>query len=201
MNVNELARQRRNIGLARELETERDRNPQPWRGGARGYDVHWREEQVAAAAVGLPTRVCVSSIRNWNTRMDPYRMTGNKENETLIGIHQILLLIFLMGYPEGRVSEVRAFVANASDGRVFSRGQVSRRLDELNITRKRASTEAYQAYSPVNLFKRDIFFTHNLPFGIANAQRRSFLDTDECGLELQSCNRGGRDMRFQGCGW
>ena len=27
-------------------------------------------------------------------------------------------------------------------------------------------------------------------FVVANAERRSFLDTDECGLELQSCNRG-----------
>ena len=91
-SVNDLARQRRNIGLARELETERDRNPQPWLGGTRGYDVHWREEQVAAAAVGLPTRACASSIYNWNNRMDPYRVAGNSENTTLIGIHQILLL-------------------------------------------------------------------------------------------------------------
>ena len=96
-----------------------------------------------------------------------------------------------MAYPESRIGEMRVFIANASNGRVFSRGQVSCRLAELDITRKRASTEAYQAYSPVNLHKRDVFFNHPLPFGIANAERRSFLDTDECGLELQSYNRGG----------
>ena len=176
--------------MPRELETERDRTPMPWLGGTRGYDVHWREDQVRNASVGLPVRACRMSIWNWNQRMDPFRMTGNKENDTLTGIYQILLLIFLMAYPEARTAEVRAFVANTSNGRVFSRGQVSCRLAELEITRKRASTEAYQAYTAINLHKRDVFFTHNLPFGIANAERRSFLDTDECGLELQSCNRG-----------
>ena len=183
-SVDELARQRRKIGMPRELETERDRTPRPWLGGTRGYDVHWREEQVLHASVGLPVRGCRQTIWNWNQRMDPYRMTGNKENTTLVGIHQILLLIFLMAYPESCIREMRAFIANASDGRVFSCGQVSCRLAELDITRKRASTEAYQAYSPVNLHKRDVFFNHPLPFGIANAERRSFLDTDECGLEL-----------------
>ena len=183
--------------MPRELETERDRTPMPWLGGTRGYDVHWREDQVRNASVGLPVRACRMSIWNWNQRMDPFRMTGNKENDTLTGIYQILLLIFLMAYPEARTAEVRAFVANTSNGRVFSRGQVSCRLAELEITRKRASTEAYQAYTAINLHKRDVFLRIIFPLVSLTLNVALFLTQMSVAWNCSPVT-GGKGMLTQG---
>merc|ERR1712012_1141000 len=56
-------------------------------------------------------------------------------------------------------------------------------------TRKRASTEAHQAYTTRNQMKFNIFFYHPQPYGIAGVPRVLFIDFDECGFELQSANR------------
>ena len=69
------------------------------------------------------------------------------------------------------------------------RGELSCRLAELDITRKRGSTEAYQAFPPRNILKRRIFWEEPLPFGVHGVARRRFIDIDECGIELQRCNR------------
>ena len=102
----------------------------------------------------------------------------------------MLLVLYLIAYPAPLLDEVSAFIANTStDGRIYSRGELTCRLSELKITRKRGSTEAYQAFLPRNLLKRNIFWDHPLPFGVNGVARRRFIDIDECGIELQSCNR------------
>ena len=139
---------------------------------------------------GRPITACLQSIYNWRERFLLYRQTGNKESENVVGIHQLLLILFLIAYPECLLDELSAFIANAShDGKVYSRGELSQRLNELNITRKRGSAEAYQAFLPRNLLKRDIFWNHPFPFGVRGVARRRLIDIDECGIELQSCNR------------
>ena len=66
---------------------------------------------------------------------------------------------------------------------------MSRRLRELGLTRKVSSTEAKQASLPINLFKRDEFWTMPLPFEVNGCERRRLIDVDECGIELQRSNR------------
>ena len=65
---------------------------------------------------------------------------------------------------------------------------MSRRLKELGMTKKVRSTEVKQGL-PINLFKREEFWTMPLPFGVNGCDRRRLIDVDECGIELQRSNR------------
>ena len=49
-----------------------------------------------------------------------------------------MLLVFnVIAYPDAQLDEITAFLANSSpDGKVYSRGEVFQRLNELHITRK-----------------------------------------------------------------
>ena len=51
------------------------------------------------------------------------------------------------------------------------------------------STEARQASLPINVFKREQFWSQPFPFGINGCERRRLIDIDECGRELQNTNR------------
>ena len=62
-------------------------------------------------------------------------------------------------------------------------------MHKLGLTKKVGSTETKQASLPVNMFKREAFWTNDLPFGINGCERRRFIDVDECGIELQRKNR------------
>jgi hypothetical protein len=60
----------------------------------------------------------------------------------------------------------------------------------LGISRKRASTTAYQPSLPINLAKRDSFWNDPYPFGIAGTSRVTIIDWDEAALFVESTNRG-----------
>jgi hypothetical protein len=116
-----------------------------------------RQHPLALAAAGLPTIIGATTISRWKQRLVPYRRTGNKENENLRGYHQILLCSFIFAYPEATAGEIAAFIANSSDGTIYSRQAISARLKQLKITRKRGSTEANQASLPRNKLIREMF--------------------------------------------
>ena len=108
------ARRRRKIGVRRDLEAQRDDRPHPSVGGSLGYEVHWRESQIEDWRHGRPFTACLASIRNWRIRLQPFRQTGNKESENVVGTHQLLLVLYLIAYPSPRLDEVSAFIANTS---------------------------------------------------------------------------------------
>ena len=108
------AKRRRRIGIRRELATTRHQRPHPSVGGSTGYCIHWREAQIDDWSRGRPITACLQSIYNWRERFLPYRQTGNKESENVVGIHQLLLILFLITYPECLLDELSAFIANAS---------------------------------------------------------------------------------------
>ena len=60
-------------------------------------------------------------------------MTGNKEKGVLVGIDQYHMILFLLTWPDARLDEITAYVANAGTGRVYTRSQVSKRLNELGM--------------------------------------------------------------------
>ena len=184
-----LERERRSYGLPRTLQITRTALPHPSVGGSRGYSVPMREDQIWSSQHGFPTRASHRSIRRWHNRLHPYLATGNKAKNEIVGLEQYLMILFLLAWPDARLDEIIAFIANAGTGRIYRRSQVTRRLKELGLTMKVGSTEARQASLPVNLFKREQFWTMPPPFGVHGCERRRLIDVDECGIELMRSNR------------
>jgi hypothetical protein len=55
---------------------------------------------------------------------------------------------------------------------------------------KKASTEAYQAFTPRNILREALLFTRGLPPGIfEEVPRRTLVDFNECGVSLDRTNR------------
>jgi hypothetical protein len=153
---------RASLGLTRELERTRAVLPDPSRGGPRGYPVHDRIYQLTRAALGQETRASAASIWRWQQRLQPFRMTGNKQRNTIIGIDQFLLAIAITIWPDLTIDEMAVFIYREGGG-IYSRQAISARLSELEISRKVTSTEAYQAYTPTNLLKERLFWTSPPP--------------------------------------
>ena len=174
--------QRRRAGLYRRLGISRTPKPHPRIGGSRGYSVEMRQSEIWSQDHGIPTVASRRSIQRWNQRLHPYLMTGNGEREVIVGMEQYHLVLFLMAWPEARLDKIIAYVANTGTGRVYTRAQVSRRLEELGMTKKVGSTEVRQASLPINLFKREQFWSMPVPFGVNGCDRRRLLDIDACGI-------------------
>jgi hypothetical protein len=184
----ERARLRSAQGITRELQVLRKELPDPSRGGCRGYPVWLRRQMIAQAANGEPTAAHASSLRRWEMDIHAKRMTGNKQKETVIGFDQFLLAFYLQVCPDCHADEAAAFIYNNGGG-IYSRQDLSCRLKEMDITRKKASTEACQAFLPQNVLRAELFFSEPLPLGISGIARRKFADFDEFGIAMQQTNR------------
>ena len=179
---------RRRLQLSRELEQTRQALPHPSIGGARGYPLWFRQEELQRHQTGNPTTASPSSLTRWGIRLEPYRMTGNAERSELVGIDLILLAIVFTIYPQATLDEMAMFIYNEGGG-IYERKQISRRLDELCVTSKKSSIEAYQAFTPHHLLREHLFWTHPLPLGVVGIPRFKLIDVDEFGLELKQLNR------------
>mgnify|MGYP000635969214 CR=1 FL=1 len=182
------AHTRANLGLSRELHQERLRESDPSRGGSRGYDIHDRLWMLEHAALGHPVRASARSLGRWQARLDRYRKTGNRERSSIVGFDQLLLVLAITIYPDSNEDEIATFIYNEGGG-LYPNSTISRGLKELNISRKVVSTEAYQAFTPINLFKVELFWTRPPPLGVRTIPRRKFIDVDEFGVELNRYNR------------
>lgn len=111
-----------------------------------------------------------SSLYRWANRIEPHRMTGNKQADTLTGYDQFLLCIYSVSHPDAQLDHVAAFNYRNGGG-LYTRGQISSRFKELEITRKVASTEAHQAFEPRNVFKAQLFWTSPPPLGVVGITR------------------------------
>ena len=113
--------------------------------------------------------------------MSPPRPSPARDRKQLVGIDMMNMVTFLIAYPDASLDEIAVFIYNEG-GELYDNSTISRRLKELQITKKKASTEAYQAFTPENRLKAHVFF-HNPPrFGIAGVPRRKLIDVDEFGL-------------------
>ena len=145
-------------GLDRELLQDRSLNyPHPRNGGSRGYplwqriralDMMWgyNDYELAANAIGCHP----ISVRRWEQRITPFRMTGNRQRQRITAADQLLLSICLFIYPEANLDQICIFIV-ANGGDVYTRPTVSKRCKELGLSRKRSSREAYEAYSPASI--------------------------------------------------
>jgi hypothetical protein len=174
------------LGLGREDGVlERRVRPDPSHGGSTGYDVHDRLSQLAAASRGEPVRASRASLYRWMIRPIALLATGNSASTEFTGEHQLLLVFYLIGRPKASLDELRAFIANESEDHVvFQRPTISKVLKRLSLTRKRGSTIAKQAFTPLNMLKTRLFWTTSWPTGIFRVPRCLLLDSDECGINL-----------------
>lgn len=120
-------------------------------------------------------------------------MQGNKRAKVLRGFDRYLLSYFRVLFPKATATEVNAFLYNASIEpvpRFFHPSQITRAEDSLGLARKKGATIARQANLPINLLKRDRFWTQPYPFGIVGIRRRHLLDTDEAAIYLETAARG-----------
>ena len=150
------ANARAEMGLSREVEQVRARESDPSRGGSRGYDIHDREWMLEHFALGGEVRASIRSLGRWQERLDRFRMTGNRDRSSLIGVDQLLLVLSILIYPDGNMDEMATFIYNEGGG-LYTNRTISKQLHELQITQKVASTEAYQAFTPQNLLKAELF--------------------------------------------
>ena len=88
--------------------------------------------------------VSSASLRCWNQCLHLYHHTRNKSRDQLVRANLINTASFLMGWPESYIEELAVFVYNKR-GPLLSRQTLSKRMQELRITKKRASMKAYQA--------------------------------------------------------
>ena len=183
-----IAEDRRKVGLHCLIAVDQGLMTHPSVGGTRGYPVWHRLLDLDRAEQGLEIDASRSSHWRWNHRILPFRMTGNRSNGTIVGADQLLAVICVTIWPDSTTDDIATFVFNEGGG-VYTRGQVSKRMKEMEITRKVGSTEAYEAFTPDCVLRVELFWTRPPPLGVASIERRRFIDVDEFGVCLNKCNR------------
>lgn len=180
---------RKNICVPRKEDVPRDSviGKDPSRGGSEGYPVPFRELLIKLYQNGhvIPKKQ-LRSVQRWiKDGVIPKRKTGNKAVTSMGGIHLLLLALYKLIYPQATNPQCAVFIAIYSDdGRVFTNREISKGLKKLNMTIKKASTTAYQAFTKRNVFLHTSFWQFNFPAGINNVRREVLCDADEMSLVL-----------------
>jgi len=197
------ARARSRLGLSRELEVNRTNlPPDPSIGGSAGYPVWFRDRVLNIVNVHGPVAavnqcgISERSIRRWQDRLIPYRMTGGTERQALVGVDQLWFAICIFIYPDASDDEIATFIISQG-GKVYSREQISSRCSELEITRKRLSKEAYDAFSLRVQRRVRWFWSQPPPLGILTLIISQLIDIDETGF--YSSKFGSNYGRALGC--
>ena len=186
-----IAQARSESGLSRELQQPRQRVvSHPSLGVTEGYPTWFRQVQLDKWNAGEPIDVSVASIYNWQERITSYRKTGARERTHLIGEDQLSLILFLIAYPDATIDEMATHIFNKGGG-LYSTEIISKRLGELQITKKKTSIEAYQAFRDDVQERVWFWFNTGPPTGIMGVPQRKLIDVDEFGVTLERCNRKG----------
>ena len=190
-------------------------------GIGKAYPKEIREQVIQRDALGLPQSTpeirqlqlarkypSNRTINRWKQHQNirgnllPYRRSGNKRaRRELRGNDFVNLAFFRAIKPKARLYECKAFIYNANPtNRPYSDSQIHRAEVRLNLTRKAASTTSNDAYLPINLRKRHMYWNMNCPYGIADIDPRNLIDIDEMGIEIEHSNRNrGKTVEGQRC--
>ena len=137
---------------------------------------------------------CERTISRWVERQQQeghyrrYRRTGNKRATVLCGRALFHLAYYRILFPKANQYEANAFVYNVT-GRLYSPSQITRAEDMLGLSRKCASTTAYQASLPRNLQIRWNYWNEVYPAGMVGIRREDIIDIDEFGAFTEQANR------------
>ena len=192
---NKTANSRANAGLSRQFQMSRTFHfKDPNKAGSHGYPLWFRIrviEHVYAHGINDAHhnwRVSKKSIRRWLRRMVPYQQYGNHERQVIVGRDQVLLSICIHIYPRAKDDEIAAFIF-ANGGRIYSRRDISRRCRELQLTTKRASLEAANAYTLRNSLRTQQFWTMGPRVGVYGVPRHRLIDIDEASFCLKKIEK------------
>ena len=140
-----------------------------------------------------PTRTRWTALRQVTGHFRACRRSGGKIATRLRGIDLILLAMYRIAYPKCSIAEINGFLFRANHGNLnfafYHPSQISRAEQMIGLSRKRGSTTAYQAYFPINLRKRWVYWNLAFPLGIGGIPRSRIIDLDECGLFVETANR------------
>jgi len=134
--------------------------------------------------------------------VQPMIATGNHEADREIrGQPLVRLALYRCVYPKATVDQIRAFLYNMDPlERPYSRSQIHRAEDLLDLRTKAASSTCERAYLPANLQKRHMFWYDNYPFGRANIRTSDMIDMDQAGFKIESTNPGfGKTVSWLRC--
>jgi hypothetical protein len=115
-------------------------------------------------------------------------MMGNKASETIIRRDQFLISLFIIIFPDATADKIALFIYN-NGGQIYERSKISKHMQELGLTKKIASTEAYQAFTPRNALRAELFWTRAPSLGVIAIPRYKFQDVDEFGIAIQRCKK------------
>ena len=156
--------------------------PHASRGGSRGYSQEFRTESLTLDALGLGaySQASVASRNRWRARGNARKsQRGGVVASNLRGFETLLIVIFRLVWPRATADEIAVFVfQNAPTPTRYTRQDISRRETELGFTTKRASTDAKQAFTPINIAKHNQHWNAPPPFGISGTPRAAFIDFD-----------------------
>ena len=83
-----------------------------------------------------------STIYRWTHRITPYCQTGNRTRSQLVGFDMINIVCFIIAHPDSTCEEIAVFIYNEGV-QLYDNSTTSKQLKELQITKKKASTEEY----------------------------------------------------------
>ena len=128
-------------------------------------------DQLEAFNNGNPYRASRTSIHRWSQRLIPYVQTGNRGRSRLVGDALFAMVLYKVAFPDAEEDDVCCFIYDET-GEVYERTEISKRMQELHMTQKRSSTEAYQAFTPDNMLNWELFWTCPSPLGVVGVERR-----------------------------
>jgi hypothetical protein len=135
------------LGFSRRLKQPRRILPYPGFGGSSSYPMWYRKQQLQRFNAKEAIDVSWRSIYRWADCLEPFRQSGNRERTTIVGVNLLSLVTYITAWPDATLDEMAVFIYNKG-GDLYSRHAISKRLAELDITKKRASTKGYQTQQP-----------------------------------------------------
>ena len=121
---------------------------------------------------------------------EPFRQTGNGPWASIVVVNLLNLVTYITLWPDSTIDEMVSFIYNEG-GDLYSYRTISKCLEKLDATRKRASTKGYQTQQPDVQFHVWVFWNCPPPLGVFEVPRRKLIDFDKFGVMLEKCNRKG----------
>jgi hypothetical protein len=149
--------------------------PPPSNGGSAGYPVWYRREHLQKWNKGEPTDVSQASLYRWADRPHLFQQTGGRPRTTIMGMDMIHLVTFLVAHPNSTQDKMAAFVYNKGSA-LYLKQRISEHLNDLKITKKKASIKAFQASSAEVQFRVFTYWNGPPPLGIFEVRRWKLIN-------------------------
>jgi hypothetical protein len=171
----------RDTAMLRAVMALRNEPAHPSLGGSEGHDTRHRQDALNAAAAGAVVTPSRRSLLRWTVHgTGRQKKRGNHPKRKLRGKEGLAVVLYRIAYPTCTADQMITFIFKCT-GKIYSRKDITDREQELGLTRKVGSTLAFQALTPINLAKRNLFWTTPHPTGIQGTPRAALIDIDEAG--------------------